>query len=256
MPPTFAPLRRLALTALAGVSLAACAPPVTTGPTVAAPAPAAAAPESPLSVRWVRTSAEHRAIFEQTYRSATDALERLAAGQASGRWAVVLDADETVLDNSEYQRRRALLDSAYTPESWNAWVNERRATALPGAVEFVRRVRALGGRAVIVTNRTVAECDATRANLASVGIAVDLVLCRPPETGDKNPRFAAVQNGTAAPGTPALGVLMYLGDNIQDFPALSQAVRTGDPAALAPFGRSWFLLPNPMYGSWERNPDR
>lgn len=246
-------LRGLAPLLLAAAASSAC---VSVAATTASPAPAAVADTAFPSIRWVRSSAEHRAIFLQTYRLATEELERRAAGRAAGSWAVILDADETVLDNSEYQRRRALVDSAFTAESWRRWVAERAAPALPGAAAFVQKVRSLGGRIAIVTNRNMDECDDTRANLASAGLPADVVLCRPPETGDKNPRFQAVERGTASSGLPPLAVVMYVGDNIQDFPGMTQAVREAAPAALAPFGRNWFMLPNPMYGSWERNPDR
>ncbi|HET7746393.1 MAG TPA: 5'-nucleotidase, lipoprotein e(P4) family, partial [Vicinamibacteria bacterium] len=73
----------------------------------------------------------------------------------------------------------------------------------------------------------------------------------------KNPRFERVQKGTAAEGLPPLEVLLWIGDNIQDFPGLRQDVVRADPeAALAPFGTRYFAIPNPMYGSWERNPPR
>lgn len=236
---------------LALLLLVACAAPAAV---TVAPPPAPPAAVLPASVRWTRGSAEHRALYEQVYTSATRVLDSLARGRAAGGWAVILDADETVLDNSEYQRRRAVLDSAFTPASWSAWVAERAATPLPGAGQFLRHVRALGGRVVIVTNRTQAECEDTRANLAAVQLATDLVLCRAdgPQGGDKEPRFAAVQAGTAASGVPALEVLLWVGDNIQDFPGLTQSLRDGPPEALAPFGRRYFILPNPMYGSWDR----
>jgi 5'-nucleotidase (lipoprotein e(P4) family) len=166
---------------------------------------------------------------------------------------VITDADETLIDNSTYQMERAALDSGFSNESWNAWGRRRAAAALPGAVEFTRHVRVLGGRVAVVTNRDESVCDDTRANLTAVGITYDLVLCQPAgASSDKNPRFAAVAQGGAAPGVPALRVLMWLGDNIRDFPALGQAARDSADA-LAPFGRTYFLLPNPMYGSWEQN---
>ena len=183
---------------------------------------------------------------------AGERLPALAAGRAAGTWAVILDADETVLDNSEYQRRRALLDSGYTSASWDAWVRERAATAVPGALDFLRRVRAAGGRVAIVTNRAEATCDATRENLRALGAESDVVLCQAPGEGDKNPRFRRVETGDRT-GLPALAVVAWVGDNIQDFPGLAQTARDA-PAALADFGRRFFILPNPMYGSWERNP--
>lgn len=241
----------LAFVLLATLTATGCASTAT--PTVSAtPTPVAAPSALPTSVTWTQQSAEHRLIFEQVYANATRALDSLARGR-SGGWAVILDADETVMDNSEYQRRRAILDSAYTPESWTAWVAERAAPALPGAGAFLRRVQALGGRVVIVTNRTRQECADTRANLASVQLPTDLVLCREdgPGGGDKNARFDAVRSGNAAPGFPPLEVLIWVGDNITDFPELDQSARDAGPSTVALFGTRYFLLPNPMYGSWE-----
>jgi predicted secreted acid phosphatase len=86
---------------------------------------------------------------------------------------------------------------------------------------------------------------------------VDVVLCRPDQgSSDKNPRFDAVAQGTAQPDLGPLEVLAFVGDNIQDFPRLSQDVRLEPETAFAPFGERFFLLPNPLYGSWERNPPR
>ena len=232
--------------------LAGCAP---AAPPAVTPAPsangAAAARPLPLEIRWTRQSAEHRALFAQVYTNAGRVLDSLARGRTAGSWAVILDADETVLDNSEYQRRRAAMDSGYSAASWTAWTRERAAPALPGAVEFLQRVHRLGGRVAIVTNRSAAECDDTRANIRAVRLEADVVLCKPdtPQGSDKNPRFAAVQAGTN--GLPPLDVLLWVGDNIQDFPGLSQSLRDADPSTLAPFGHRYFLLPNPMYGSWD-----
>lgn len=241
---------RVSLAALLiSATAVACAP--ATRPTVGT-LPAAAARPTPPSVLWTQRSAEHQVIFEQIYAGATRSLDSLAGGR-SGGWAVILDADETVIDNSEYQRRRAEMDSAYTSESWTAWVAERAATPLPGAAAFLRHVRELGGRVVIVTNRNQVECDDTRANLVAVQLPTDLVLCRPdgPGGSDKNARFAAVRDGTADPALPPLEVVMWVGDNIQDFPGLDQSARSAPAATLALFGIRYILLPNPMYGSWE-----
>ena len=206
--------------------------------------------EQPLAVRWTRTSAEHDAAFEQTYRLAGERL-RAVADTLRGDWGVILDADETVLDNSLYQRERAALGLDFTAESWDAWVRRSEATALPGAVAFTNLVAALGGRAVIVTNRSEATCDVTRATLAVRGVEAAAVLCQTAASGDKNARFADVQQGRV-PGLPALAIAMWVGDNIQDFPELTQA--TWSPAA-GLFGSRYWMLPNPMYGSWTRNQD-
>ena len=113
----------------------------------------------------------------------------------------------------------------------------------------------MGGRVVIVTNRDDVRCQPTRANLERLGVAPDLVLCKPPGESDKNLRFGRVQRGTASAELPALTVVAWIGDNIQDFPGLTQEVR-GDPATFSSFGYSYFVIPNPMYGSWVENESR
>lgn len=209
----------------------------------------------PTELRWVRTSAEYRALTLQTYRAAGSQLVSASQGLARESWAVILDADETVLDNSEYQKRLGSAHARYSDSTWAVWVRESAAPAAPGAGEFTRQVHALGGLVAIVTNRAEPLCEVTRKNLAQAGIQADIVLCQSPGVSDKNPRFRQIQSGTAMPGIPPLKVLEWVGDNIQDFPILTQIART-DPAALAEFGSRYFVLPNPMYGSWEKNPDQ
>ena len=238
---------------VAAAALAACAP-ATAPPAAPSPEGAVALPGTPLpnDIRWVRSAAEHDAIFLQTYRAATAEVREEAARRRPGTWAVILDADETVLDNSEYQRRLARSGGTFSSDTWNAWVREEEAAALPGATEFIATVQDLGGRVAIVTNRDASVCPETRANLVALGIRPDAVLC---QTGpsDKNPRFELVRSGATPEGLPPLEVIVWVGDNIQDFPELTQAAAAA-PGALAPFGERYFLLPNPMYGSWERLP--
>jgi 5'-nucleotidase (lipoprotein e(P4) family) len=239
--------------------LAACAPatPPVEAPAPGAPKDVAAAPPAegalPLEVRWYRTSAEARGIYLQTYRAAAERLrEVIAAGAPASPWTVVMDADETVLDNSLYEERIARQRLPFSEEGFLAWIREEAATALPGAVDFTRLVHELGGRVVIVTNRADEVCPETRRNLRKVGIAADAVLCQR-ETSNKNPRFQQVRSGQV-PGLPALEPVMFFGDNIQDFPGLTQArMRSAAPEAYERFGRDWWLLPNPMYGSWTAN---
>jgi 5'-nucleotidase (lipoprotein e(P4) family) len=185
------------------------------------------------------------------YRSAAGRLRDLSKGRAPGSWGVILDADETVFDNSEYQRRRAEVDSGYTTSSWAAWVKERAAGAVPGAVEFTNTVHTLHGRVAIVTDRAESLCTATRENFQQLGIVPDVLLCRSPEDRGKGSRFQRIQNGAAVAGTPPLEIVEWIGDNILDFPGLTQESR-GDSTAIANFGQRYFVVPNPMYGSWDR----
>jgi 5'-nucleotidase (lipoprotein e(P4) family) len=224
------------------------------------PPPAAAATRTgadhplALAVRWVRQSAEHRAIFLQTYRAATAHVEREAAGRAPGSWAVVLDADETVIDNSAFEAERVEKGIPFGRDHWGRWTARREATPLPGAAAFLSRVRALGGRVAIVTNRAESACPDTEAVFRAHALAYDVMLCKPePGPGDKNPRFEAVARGTTPAGLAPLDLVAFVGDSINDFPGQSQAIRTEGDEAFASFGARFFVLPNPMYGSWERD---
>lgn len=213
---------------------------------------AAAAPALPDGIRWVRDGAEYRAATLQAYRAAATSVAALAQGRQPGSWAVVLDADETIISNLQYQIERAQAGLGYTTESWHAWVARREATPIPGAALFLSRVHELGGRIAIVTNRLESECADTATVFKTHRLAYDLMLCRPDGTpSDKNPRFAAVATGTTKAGGPSLDVLAFVGDNILDFPNLSQAAAQKADAALDAFGVKYFLLPNPMYGSWQ-----
>jgi len=213
---------------------------------VLAPLPACqSTPPMSGAVHWYRNSAEARAIHEQTYALATSKLRTMAQDLPRGSWGVIMDVDETLLDNSGY----VVEFGRYTSRTWDIWTARRSAPALPGATRFTDVVRReLGGRVVLVTNREQKACADTELNLQRVGIGYDRILCMS-DTGDKNPRFAAVQAG--AGGTAPLNVLMWFGDNIEDFPGLSQQ----DPD-LRDFGGRYFAFPNPSYGSWEDLPRR
>jgi 5'-nucleotidase (lipoprotein e(P4) family) len=250
------PRHALLVALLASASACATNTQTVSRPMEPAAAPAPAVEAAPTSIRWFRTSAEQRALYLQIYRSATATVERRAAGLPAGSWAVILDADETLIDNSPYELQQARLGVPYDSVTWDAWVNRGAAAALPGGVEFTSRVHALGGRVVVVTNRDDRYCGVTRQNILRVGIPADEVLCRTDRAnGSKDPRFTAVQNGVAPSTLPPLNVVMWVGDNIQDFPGLTQAaIRTAPDSSFAAFGERFIALPNPMYGSWERNP--
>jgi 5'-nucleotidase (lipoprotein e(P4) family) len=162
-------------------------------------------------------------------------------------WAVVLDADETILDNSLYQKVRGFF--GYTPASWDAWVRMRAAKRLPGAAPFLREIKSLGGTVAIVTDRGVEVAAQTAANLRSEELPFDILLCKP-SSGDtsKAARWKMIENGTAATGVPPLRIEMWVGDNIRDFPGGDQGVT--DDAFYSNFGDRFFVLPNAMYGSW------
>ena len=120
-----------------------------TPPAINTPQPAAAAPAPALpdGIRWVRDSVEYQAAVLQTYRAATTNVELAARGRQPGSWAVVLDADETVISNVQYQIERAQARLTFTPDSWHAWIARREATPMLGAADFPRPASATSAAA-------------------------------------------------------------------------------------------------------------
>jgi len=245
---------------------AACAS--RTAPPTAAPPPAAAAKAAlPDSVAWFRTSVEYRATAVQAYRLASLMLDRAMADRAwtaaleqtgdfaSKPPAVILDVDETVLDNSESEERNVREGAVYSEARWADWCNERRATPIPGALEFTRAAAAKGVAVFYVTNRDRALEPATRDNLAKYGFPLDstrdTVLARAerPEwaSSDKSSRRGLVARD--------FRILLLVGDDFGDFVAGARgtlaARRALDESNAAMWGVKWIALPNPMYGSWK-----
>jgi 5'-nucleotidase (lipoprotein e(P4) family) len=203
-----------------------------------------------LEIKWVRDSDEYAVIARQIYRLAADAVDRARAG-VTGPWAVVLDIDETTLDNSIYQVERSVYGLPYDNDAWTAWVLRKEAPAVPGVKTFIERVRAAGGHVAWISNRDAALADAIRGNLAMVGVwSDDDRLCGIKPQYPKSQRRREVVTGTGDcswSNTP-MRVLAFVGDQLGDFPAAAEMIPgTGSDEA---FGTTCFLLPNPMYGEW------
>jgi 5'-nucleotidase (lipoprotein e(P4) family) len=211
-------------------------------------------------IRWVRDSEEYAVISRQVYRAATRAVEAASRQVPRGQpWAVVLDVDETALDNSVYQLDRAAYGVPFDTASWNAFVNRRASPVVPGVVDFIAAVRRLGGRVAWITNRAEAVRAATQGNLANVGLWHDsdrLCLLSADPAYTKAARRREVASGTGACGWEGqrMTVAVFVGDQLGDFPASGES--DADAGSDAAYGVRYFLLPNPMYGSWERRPTR
>lgn len=261
------------LLALSAGCAARTAPPSTAvAPPATAPAgpPAATAPppvavEGLDAVLWTQTAVEYRASAQQAYLLArlqldcaladpgwTAATEQVGRPMEQLAPAVILDADETVVDNAAFQARLVEDGDAYNAANWAAWVNERKATAVPGAVAFTQYAQSRGVTVFYVTNREAELEPATRDNLAALGFPLDPArdtvltrLERPDWPSDKTSRRAHVASD--------FRVLLLVGDDLGDFLPNRGSVAERD-ARVAPYaewwGTKWIVLPNPMYGSW------
>jgi 5'-nucleotidase (lipoprotein e(P4) family) len=205
-----------------------------------------------LASKYTRDSEEYAALARQTYRIAAATVTRVAPALGQQPWAVVLDVDETALDNSTYELERAAYGLVFENSSWNAWVRRQEAPAVPGTIDFVAAVRRAGGHVAWITNRDAVVADATRENLRSVRLwSDDDRLCAQKNAQHtKRVRRAEVISGSgdcAWQGAP-MRVLAFIGDQMSDFPEPDEGIRNAGTDSA--FGESCFLLPNSMYGSW------
>lgn len=235
-----------------GVALTGCA-------TVGAPPPSVEPSSGPSSgqlsgsAHWMASSAEYQALVRQTFALAGQRLREVVADQQPESWTVAVDADETVISNVEYERELTRLGLESNDALWDAWVARRAAPPLPGAIEFLELVHELGGYVAVVTNRSDEHRADTEANFRAFDIPFDVILCRK-EDRQKEPRWEMLRQGTASAELPPLEIVMWVGDNIRDFPDLDQDLHLAGRQAFVDFGRVYFLMPNPLYGSWEENP--
>ncbi|WP_223619211.1 5'-nucleotidase, lipoprotein e(P4) family [Lysobacter sp. ESA13C] len=275
--------RVLPLTVLAcALALSACkpaAPPAAPAPAApaetkaaAAAAPAASSADDNLNaVLWMQRSVEYRAATETVYRAAADKLD---TALKQPNWdalvpdergnpvkglkpAVVMDVDETVLDNSPYQARLVRDGKEYDEVTWDAWVAEKKAKPLPGVVDFAKAAQAKGITILYLSNRAVHLKEATLANLRSAGLPVadDQVFLGLGTVVEGCEQNGSEKNCRRLLAGRQYRVLMQFGDQLGDFVQVVANTPEGRDALLQQyhdwFGERWWMLPNPSYGSWE-----
>jgi 5'-nucleotidase (lipoprotein e(P4) family) len=211
-----------------------------------------------LSALYVQRSAEYKALCRQTYRSAAqqlailvDSVQRTNEAELRTRpAAVVLDLDETVLDNSLYAGWQIRHGSVYSSESWQAWVSRCEATAVPGAMEYLQSAGQMGLQILYLSNRQCSQWQATRRNMLALGLPVDgldSMWLRDRIRDKQARRDSIIQRYT---------VLQWVGDNLMDMQGFKAYLTEQERDLLVAeqghrLGRDWVLLPNPVYGPWE-----
>jgi acid phosphatase len=264
----------LTLTALAAaLALSACTTVAPAAkPTDESAATSAVPAEDNLNaVLWVQTSAEYRAATQTVYHAAADKLgvalktanwDALVSGErgnaATGlKPAVIMDVDETVLDNSPYQARLVRDGKEFNDSTWDAWVAEKKAKPLPGVVDFAKAATARGVTIVYLSNRAEHLQAATLANLRSVGMPVadDSVFLGLGTVVEGCEQHGSDKNCRRKLVGQKYRVLMQFGDQLGDFVQIVSNTPEGRTRLVDEygdwFGERWWMLPNPTYGSWE-----
>ncbi len=225
------------------------------------------------AVAWTQTAIERDLIYRQTYRMAAD---ELALALADPTWealprnerkspvadvkktAIIVDVDETVLDNSSYQARLVVNGASYNKSTWSQWCREEKAEAIPGALAFTRLAASKGVTVFYLTNRASDLAEVTLSNLRKLDfpIATDeevflglgtIVSGCEQNGSDKGCRRELISR--------KYRVLLQVGDQLGDFVDVVANTPDGRKLAVEPYldwiGQRWFVLPNPTYGHWE-----
>ena len=201
------------------------------------------------SLYWQKNSAEYVALSYQAYNLAKFRLDEKLNSEFNKRPAIVIDLDETVLNNLPYNEM--LIDSSefFTQESWSKWVNKKIATKVPGSLEFINYAKSKNVKIVYLSNRRVENYDPTKENLVNLGYPFDedtLMLLRD-ETSDKTARRNTLND---------YEIIMLLGDNLADFNSVfykksnNERIQSVDSLSKM-FGDKFIVFPNLIYGDWE-----
>jgi len=215
---------------------------------------------------YMRTAAEYRACCLQAFNIATERLTDEVEKLSGRRAAVILDLDETVLDNSGFQAAQTRSNLAYDQRLWDLWEasDGDRVALIPGAKEFIDTVERLGVTPIYISNRNARYFEETKRVLARLQLPLKDESClklADARTGsDKTSRRAEVEM--------KFSVVLLIGDNLRDFDETFRCdgdlVKTGkfDDVIDARFrevekrredlGRRFIILPNPAYGEWNR----
>ena len=224
------------------------------------------------AVLWTQTSIEHELIYRQLFANAT---RQLDIALADPNWdalplparkltglppAVIVDIDETLLDNVPLNARDIINNQVYSYDRWNTWVEQAKAQALPGSVAFLQAARQKGIKVYYLTNREHSQVAATAENLRLRGFPIESdaqILAASTPTGHcesagyrKNCRRQWVASQAR--------VLLMAGDSLGDFVQAEHNTLDAQRKAVEPYvnwlGQRWFLLPNPSYGNWYSAP--
>jgi 5'-nucleotidase (lipoprotein e(P4) family) len=211
------------------------------------------------AVLYMQKAAEFRALAYQAFNLAKmnlDAdfdkknIKKLPKAERKMPRAVVVDVDETVLDNSPAQAAQIKNNLPFVQSNWTNWVNMRKAKAIPGAIDFLNYAASKGVRVFYVTNRNEAEKAATIDNLKSAGfpdVSAETVMVRATESGKEARRQTISQK---------YRIVLLIGDNLNDLSNVFERKSVADRLAEVDktreiFGGKFIVLPNAMYGDWE-----
>lgn len=203
-----------------------------------------------LGTLYQQQAAECRALCYQAYNIGKILIDvDLKDKSVDKHRIVVLDIDETVLDNSPYEAECIIGNFNY-PDRWDEWCLKASAKAIPGSLNFLNYARDCGISVFYITNRKEHLKDATIANLKNLGFPQadeDHVIMRTSENSKEARRVFL---------SDKYHISLLFGDNLEDFSDVFEAKSNSGRATATDnlqkeFGKRFIVLPNSMYGEWE-----
>jgi len=210
-----------------------------------------------MAVSWYQHSAEMKALYYQGFNIAKQRLDEAVAANKDGKHlAVVVDIDETMLDNSPFEA--SLMMNTEFKQGWKDWTNKASAKALPGTLEFTQYAKSKDVEIFYITNRDDSERIPTLKNLQSVGFpfATEDHLYTKSDLSETTGNTSS-KEGRRAKVAKDHEIILLMGDNLNDFSMMfeDRSVNDGKDAVeknREKFGQRFIILPNPMYGAWEK----
>jgi len=201
-----------------------------------------------MSVLWHQTAAEYRALCYQAYNLAQVRLQAELGTQHDKKLAVIVDVDETVLDNSPYNAGNIVGEMSY-PDDFYRWIESANCLPVPGSLEFLQFADQNEVAVFYVTNRRERGSTGTLNNLQKLGfpnVQPETVLFKTDQSS-KQPRREQIMADHE--------LVLLIGDNLLDFDDLykgedfASRKRAVDQSR-ENFGDKFIMLPNAMHGEW------
>lgn len=210
-----------------------------------------------VAVSWYQHSAEMTALYYQGFNIARQRLdESIVLNKQNKPLAVIVDIDETMLNNSPFES--TLINNTDNLEGWYKWTSKASAKALPGALEFAKYAEGKQVKIFYITNRDDNERQATLKNLATTGFpyAVEEHLFTKSDLSYSSGNTSS-KAGRRAKVAENHNIVLLIGDNLNDFSEIFEDRRLNNGKNAVDknkelFGQKFIILPNPMYGAWEK----
>ena len=203
-----------------------------------------------MSTLWQTTSAEYRALAYQAYNIARLRLDEDLKIKRIKKRAIIVDADETVLDNSAFQVRM-IVDGEQYYRDFDNWVKSAEGKAIPGSLDFLNYAFENGCEIYYISNRKLRHMEGTLKNLKALGFpqAEESHILLKDDTSNKGIRRDKVAEDHF--------IVMLIGDNLIDFEDVFRYKNIEKRFSSVKdfkneFGNRFIILPNPMYGEWEK----